>query len=161
MPSMPEKSCALMASTTACVLLPPMPSRMGRRLAFAFNIVLITRFFSAGVRVGASEVVPRTTKKSAPWSMTWLTMRVNASTSTEKSFLKGVTKATPVPLKGLFFIALLLSLIFSVFRVPDFITFVSPSRLSSNCKGHGCLKQGRRRGCLKSAGRRFPDGRCC
>ena len=88
---------------------------MGNRPLLDLSIVLITKFFSSAVSVGASEVVPNTTKKSAPLSMTWLTIFVKSYTSTEKSFLKGVIKAMPVPLNMFFFIVLLITKL----RVPE------------------------------------------
>ena len=149
MPWMPSKFWALMAAMTVCVLLPPMPSMMGNRPLLDLSIVLITKFFSSIVSVGASDVVPNTTKKSAPLSMTWLTIFVKASTSTEKSFLKGVIKAMPVPLNMFFFHC------FIDYKVKGPWVrrracaqklrkiIVVPTKPSNNCAGHGCSKQGR------------------
>ena len=131
MPWMPLKSWFLTASMTACVLLPPMPSMTGKRPSLASNIVLITNCFSSAERVGASEVVPKTTKKSAPLVMTWFTMLIKASTSTERSVLKGVTRAMPMPLKGLYFI------------FNQSFKLLNLTKPSGSCVGHGCWKQGR------------------
>jgi hypothetical protein len=92
------KSLVFNSSTTLAVLLPPTPKTIGTLPLFAVVIAWITTSFSSAFKVALSAVVPNITKYSTPPSITKFVILANASVSTEKSFLKGVTKATPVPI---------------------------------------------------------------
>ena len=98
MASKEDKSLVCSSATTSIVLFPPTPKTKGNLPLLASITVAITISFSDADKVAFSAVVPRTTRYSIPPSMEKLTIRVNASVSIEKSALKGVTRATPVPI---------------------------------------------------------------
>src|SRR5262245_49831871 len=59
-----------------------------------------TRSFSLWLSVGASPVVPHGDRKWTPASICRRARRLTPASSTEPSFLKGVTRAVPTPENG-------------------------------------------------------------
>ena len=92
-----ERSVDLISSTTAEVLFPPIPITKGTRPLLAAITVWEISFFSSEVIVTLSAVVPETTRKSTPLVILNSTSAASALWSILKSELKGVIKATPVP----------------------------------------------------------------
>src|SRR5262245_42672068 len=96
MPWAPRPAASFAFETAARVSLLPAPASTGTLPASA-SVSSTTRRCSAASRVALSPVVPQGTRTSMPPSTCRLTHRRSAGSSSEPSFLKGVTRATPAP----------------------------------------------------------------